>query len=383
MEKAKTLHFPISILPHERGKVMLLTALGFGVGVLAWYCVRQALGIDILHVTISDMWRLATAYVVLFLFLGLATMIGLLVADTIIAKVLMGILAASYFVWFPVSQLTLLAFLAIVLALLFYDWNIKGEMHDRISFSVAKIVRATLGLTLTLFIAAIALTLYARSLSDVGTPVSPITAFISGASATTNRVLASVVKGYSPDETLDEFLLRLALTQANTRGIASVPNKQQSSPFINQVTSTDTAAIVDRLPPDLRRQIEQNAQLKEELVQQSAPFVQEEIKQTREQFLKGLGVKADGSTTMSNLVHLVLAKQIEKFVGPYERFLPTLLALSLYFTLQIFSFIYSAAITLFAVALFWMLKSSRFAYVQTVSIPGKVATLSPDTNQKA
>ena len=79
----------------------------------------------------------------------------------------------------------------------------------------------------------------------------------------------------------------------------------------------------------------------------------------RNEFLKSLGIQAQGTDSMDSVVAKLVGKYVTEYLGKYSKAIPSLLAFSLYFILQIFSFLYKALIRLFAWFILKVLKWTK------------------------
>ncbi len=367
-------------------KVLLLGILTVFAGLAFWFFTSLLLssGTELLT-TGAGRIRLIVTFISFFLFIAFSGLTGMLIRRQLSVFSIMVLAALAYLPFFGLSALTLLAFLAVLVGLTQFAWHLKTEQRERLRFSVSKVLRPGIGLTITLLLVAVSLTWYAMTTKRAGPSASPLEAFVNSAANTTNRVLASQVPGYNPSESLDAFLLRQALTQAQKesnrileeQGVA-VPTESsdESTDIVQQIGNVDLQALFSQLPAEVRAQAGTDPEaLKQQLMQEGNARVEQELAQARDELLSNLQIEAEGNTPMGEVIRQFLFKQISRYIGPYEKFLPTLLALSLYFTLQVFAFLYVLFITMLCEFLFWLLKAAGVVSIQRVDAQQEVPTL--------
>lgn len=385
-EQSTTFRFnitPLTTTKAEVPQVALLGVLAVVASVGAWVMLGRALRLDVLHITLHAGIILAITAVAFFFVLATVGLIGMLVHDTLLAKILLLLNATLYLLFFGRSLASVIAFLLLVLAYLLYDQQIKGEQKDRIRFSVVNSLRPGLGMTMTIVLIAISLTFYNVTKSLVGTTTSPLDDVVRGAASATNRVLAVQVPGYNPDMTLNDFVLHLAYReiQKHTAGDVQLPDQPPKSigQYVQSLVGNDTNGIIAKLPASIKQQLTTTKQdaAAEAALQQAAqlPQVQQAVNDAQAQLLDTLKIDADGSARMGDVVQQYLNTQIHRYVGPYEKFFPSILALSLYFTLQVFSFVYSILIGALTALLLTVLRWSGVVHIRTVDAKAQYASL--------
>ena len=78
---------------------------------------------------------------------------------------------------------------------------------------------------------------------------------------------------------------------------------------------------------------------------------------------------------MSEVIDLIVVKNISQFLDPYIKFIPALLAVGLFFLLNIFGFIYRELIKSFSFLLFHILKWIKFIYIKKIQIEAEKVSL--------
>ncbi|MFH1535205.1 MAG: hypothetical protein ABIF80_04455, partial [Patescibacteria group bacterium] len=85
--------------------------------------------------------------------------------------------------------------------------------------------------------------------------------------------------------------------------------------------------------------------------------------------------EAEGTDTISSVIAKIIRKYAFQFLGPYEDFITPLLALSLFFALNIFSFVFHALINMLASSLFAILQVSKFVKINEEKKDVQIVTL--------
>lgn len=374
--------FPQELAPAQRGKVGLLAILCILSGLLMWFFYFNLLKVDFSESTRFDLWFWPIGSFVSFFFLvAFVAITALLVHERLISRSIFVLTALTYLVWFRLGWYTFFSLGLVLLALWQYDWQIKEEESLRIKFSVTKSMRHGLSAVIALILLAVSLTFYGHSIQNqpiMGSSLDPITE-VSGNIA--NQLLALQVPEYNPKETLDDFLFRIASQQTkkllDQRGGGQVSGSfSNASSLVDELAQVDFSRVASLLPEEVRRQVENDPErLKAALTEQANASVKQEFTKVRNKLVTDLGIAATGVTPMGEVLKQLIGKQLTSFLGPYEYFIPPLLALTIFFSLSIFTFLYAAIIKLFAFIIFSIIRASRFVQIRTVDAKVEVATL--------
>ena len=91
---------------------------------------------------------------------------------------------------------------------------------------------------------------------------------------------------------------------------------------------------------------------------------QAQISKARDDFINSLEIDAKGTDKISDVIAMIIRKYALQFLGPYKNYITPLLALSLFFVLNIFSFVFHLLINAFANSIFAILKATKFVYIR-------------------
>ena len=73
----------------------------------------------------------------------------------------------------------------------------------------------------------------------------------------------------------------------------------------------------------------------------------------RQAFNERLGIDAKGTEILSDVSMQIAQAQVDRFLGPYQKYLPPIMALSLFFLLGIFTPVFRLFIRAVSAALFF------------------------------
>ncbi len=281
-------------------KLILLGALAVVVSAIGWFALRRAL-LATLELP-ADWFALALPALLLLLFLAFESVVGLVVRSGFLR---LGLFAAAALPLFFVFSFTWYAAGAVAALLAGAAWGsfkAQREERERIAFSVAKSLRPALTVPIAAMLVAVSLIYYGIHLADYS--ADDQSQLLSGASRLVAPLASSGTVEYDPTMTLDQYL------EANLLGGEG-----------------------ERIPADV-------------------------LAAARREFLSRYQIAATGTTPMEEVWTRIVEVQLEEWLGPFERYLPPLIAFSLFFLLSAFTFLYRPLITLFASALVWLFRKS-------------------------
>lgn len=378
--------FPRLLTSGQRLKVGVLALLTVATSVFFWMCVSVILNLDLSNFVRGSLLWIILGFLAFFLLIAFVAIMALLVHDRVIAWSILILATLTHLIWFRFGWYTSISLVLLVAGFFYYDWQIKGEESLRIKFSVTKSMRYGLSTVIALVLLALSLTYYGHTVQKqqlVGSSLNPVSEM---AGNTMNQAIALQIPDYDPKESVDELLYRVMTAQikkqmegeAESRGV-EVPKIDFSNPAasIEQLSNLDLSQVIDKLPPEIRSQVGDDPEkLREYILDRGNALLEAEFVSTRNKILSDLGVFAQGSTPVGEVVKQLVAKQVNDLLGPYEGFIPPLLALTVFFSLSIFIFLYAMFIKLFASIIFAIVKATGFVQIRTMDAEVEVATLS-------
>ncbi|MFH1171175.1 MAG: hypothetical protein V1778_01375 [bacterium] len=377
--------FPKHLTPGQRLKVGVLALLTVAASAILWMCLAVVLSLDFSHLAGSAVIWIGLGFLAFFFLIAFVAIVALLVHDRVIAWSILLLAILTHLIWFRFGWYTSISLVLLVIGFFSYDWQIKNEESLRIQFSVTKSMRYGLSMVIAMTLLAFSLTFYGHTVARqplAGSSLNPISEM---AGNTLNQAIALQMPDYDPKETVDDLLYRIMTAQvqkevageATSHGV-EVPTIDFSHPAatIDQLSTVDLSAVIEKLPQDIRAQVGDDPELLRTYIQDRGnALLEAEFFATRDKVLFDLGVTAQGTTPVGEVVKQLVVKQVNDLLGPYETFIPPLLALTVFFTLSIFIFLYAWLIKALAALIFVIIKKTGFVKIHLVDAEVEVATL--------
>lgn len=248
--------------------------------------------------------------------------------------------------------LTLPNLLGLVLefvALALFVRTVQSECRNRIRISLPHVMAYSSSLGITLALLAVSLMAY-RALNQSVASGAFQSRIIDMSVTGFNRTAPLVIKSYSPSMTVDDLIrTQLPTPSELVRGLdlGGIPaaTKDELAKRL-----ADEGIDPAKINLDL---ILQNSKLQEqELVGQVAAkfdeLSEEVVDATRGRLSESVGVTLDGGSRVDDALRSVLAARIQRFTVPQLRYVPLILAVTIFLTLALFLWVFSALSVLFA-----------------------------------
>lgn len=334
--------------PQPPQKVLTLFGLMVGTTMMFWLAWNNALYNMQFTITIGSVMTVVTTLLAFCLMFAMVALTEVLVTRRLMALLTIIVSALTGFVFFSFSVWTLIATLIMMLGFLLWRRSINSDLKTRTTFNPHKTLDVGLRGAVTVILLASSVMYYGHFVSQENTEEHIVDGLVDTSMAAVNFSLEKFYgNGYDPNLSLDAFI-------ANLTRIEDL--KAQG------------AGEIDELPPEI--------QLLDEQIKAGLDAAGTEIvAQGRQEFLNTFEIEAAGTDTMDTVVRTIVTKQITQFVGPYEKLIPALLALSLFFVLNIFSIVYRELIKIFSVLVYHILKWLRFIQITKVQTEAEKVTL--------
>lgn len=365
---------------NKNTKIIILAVATVLSSVVAWHSLSFAFSLElsdsfpIVKVILSLLYPL----VAFCSYLALVGLSAILIKNHWIRLGLWLVSSLPLLLFFPLSPWLLVITLLLIIDFVYFAARLRSELNSYVKFSLIKIMRWGLGLTVIGLILAIALTFYiTTTVKQRDTGKEAIESLVESSTNLANQIIPSRFEGYDPEMTLDEFIFQISAGVAED--ISGELNKQIQSSFGNPYQE-DTDVLVEELrrkvesgeineamlPPEIRDNLYSEDLTTEDLIssQEVQILFQEQISNARDELLKNLGITASGSDKMSEVLTKIIRKYAFQFIGPYEKFITPLMAISLFFALSIFGFLYHALIKLIALIIFKILHVVDFVKIK-------------------
>jgi hypothetical protein len=331
----------VFIPPQPMGKIVVLMVLAAAASLLFWFLWSKIIETGIsFSASSGDLVDLVIIIISFCLMFTLAGISSVLISRKLVFLILAFILGLSTVVFFRVSIWSVVAGIIVLLA--FFNWyrEISADLKSRIKF----LPNRTLGTGLK---TAVTLLILAASFSYYGFLVSGPNAsekFSNSLVATGSRAVQNVLEMYyqdkfSPKMTLDEFV-------ANITDVLGDVNLDTGQKDLNEIINQGLNQAQQQL-----------------------------VIEARNDFLKTMGIEAAGSETMDLVVEKIVRKNMDKYLGSFQKHIPAILALGLFFLLNVFNFVYCELIKSFGYVIFHILAWLKFVKVKNVQVEAEKITL--------
>lgn len=330
--------------PQPVGKIVVIVILVIASTALFWLAWHNAL-------TTGLEFNLSTqnVLVVVSTLLAFCLMFSLLaVAEIVITKNLVEfgmtiIAAATIFIFFKPALWSFIAFLLTVLAFLYWRREIRIDEKSRAKFMPSRIINSGLKLTVTLILLAACLNYYNFTVTKPDAEKDIADGLIEkGAKAVQNVLTMYYGDRYDPHMSIDDFINNIGLGSSDKEDVGVETGQPEIDDVINEGLLSVQEGLVD---------------------------------EGRDNFLETFGITAMGDEEMQVIVEKIVRKNVQQYVDPYLKFVPALIAVSLFFILNILSFIYRELIKSFSYLLFHILVWIRFLKMSKIQIEAEKISL--------
>ncbi|MDD5039893.1 MAG: hypothetical protein PHY34_01960 [Patescibacteria group bacterium] len=322
--------------PQPIGKVIVLLCLVVGSTALFWLVWHNAL---VTGITLSTASR--NVMVAVTTLLAFSLMFCLLAAAELLIRGKLMLLAmalaapATVFVFFRFSVWSFIGYLIMALAFLYWRREIRIDGSSRVKFMPTRTVNVGLKTAVTLVLLAASFTYYSYLVTGNDASDRLEKSLIDDGTVAAENILRMYFKDkYNPHMELDTFI--------ETVGIGEIEN----------VLPNDTGS------DEIDRVLDETAE--------SAKL--ESITRVREELLKSLKIEAAGDEEVRDVVRKIVEKNLSTYIDPYLKFFPAIMAVGLFFLLNIFSFLYRELIKSFSFFMFCILKWTKFIRVEKEQI---------------
>lgn len=315
-------------------KILGLAILAIFSSVLFWFLLANILqhGISFSrgqNNIIMILW-VTLVFCLMFALIGLA---AVMIKNMLLFLLIAIVSAGAYLVFFKFNIWSLGTLLLSIVAFLYWRQAVQSDMKSRIKFLPKKAISVGLHATISLMILAVAFAYGGFFVQKQGGSAKVVDGIAKTTANAVNNFMPLAYKGYRPTMTLDEFV--------------------GSSANIITTTTSGTGVM---------KEVVSKAQ-------------QEAIKESRNQFLKTFNIEAAGDEPMRSVIEKVVRSKFEPILKPYEKFIPLLMVISLYFILSIFLFIYTLLIQSFSFIIFTILRWLKFVQIKKVQVEADRITL--------
>ncbi|MEK7632030.1 MAG: hypothetical protein AAB445_04180 [Patescibacteria group bacterium] len=290
--------------------------------------------------------------------------------------------------FFPIRTATLGAAGFAFVGFLVWAWNVGGDVQSRIKFQPHYTIHAGFGTGIILILVGMSLCYYSTLGTSAQTAESVRTGLIGAARNGIDFYLPKQIPGYRGTMTLDQFLSLVAtdkfgefvvpqITQTLDTDAKKEEAYKQITEQLKKVNPVfDNPDVTDSVTKQLESNLDsQRTLLQQQVLAQLSAAQRALLDEARREFLATFKIEAQGSDTMDTVVEKILTRNVSKYVDPYEKIIPPILALSFFFIVEFISFAYRYIIFGFAPIITWLYRrfgllhlSEKSATVQNLEV---------------
>ncbi|MFA6391205.1 MAG: hypothetical protein WCW66_00435 [Patescibacteria group bacterium] len=364
----------------KNSKSAVLGVLTVLASVLAWFSLSTVFNMEWSGDNIpivQILLRLIFPVVSFCFYLALVSITTILIQKEKIQLPIWTLSSLPMLLFFPFSPWLLIISLLQILMFVYYAYRVHSEKKSRIKFNLYKIMHWGIGGVVVAMALSISLLYYITTTTEErDSGKEAIDSLILSTTNIANEVIPTQIEGYDPDKTLDQFILETSAgvvedisgqLNKELEDTLDDPKVKEGQALIDDLRSKVQSGEVDikALPPEIRDNLYSDKLSADTLV--SSSFVQsifqEQINDARDEFMKSVGIEAQGSDKLSVVMAKIIRKYAFQFLGPYEDFITPLLALSLFFALNLFGFVFLTLINSFTSLIFRILSATKFVRI--------------------
>lgn len=328
--------------PQSMVKILVLAVLAVLAAGLFWFLLANILqhGISFSrgqNNAIMILWVIL-AFCLMFAIVGLA---AVMIKNTLLFLLIAIVSAGAYLVFFKFNIWSIGTLLLFIVAFLYWRQAVQSDMKSRIKFMPKKVMSTGMHSALALVILGISFAYVGFFVQSQGGSNKVVDGIAKATANIVNNVMPMVYKGYRPSMTLDEFILT-GTSSITSSTLNNLGTNQESQKVINEVITKAQQQVVD---------------------------------ESRDQFLKTFNIQAAGNEPMRSVIEKVVSSKFDPILKPYEKFIPIIIVLSIYFLLSIFLFIYKILVESFSFIIFMVMKWTKFVQIKKVSVEADRLTL--------
>jgi len=369
--------------------IALLTSL---VGWMFMELVFTDLEFTLALPSLRMLWNFIWALIFLFFSLAIFGIISALESRNLFKLIMSLALPLTLLLVIGLNLYTLIGAGLWVVGFLQFGYKVREERNERTKVSINKYLRHGLGLLISSMILAISISFYGTAITRGAEKMDPVDVLAKFSTNGVNQFLTMQLPGYNPEMTLDEFLFFVFANQFK----GSLPEVQAQelpennadefnsetllgidiSDLLKDLEGVSPQEMEEILPPGFFEQIKNDPALITGVYQSiQDEVIGQQIASAREELLKSLDIEAQGTDPVGSVIEQALKVQLNGIFRPFKYLIPPILALTIYFLLQIFGFIYVWIVRLMAVLVYGLLKVTRFFRIDTETVKSQVIKL--------
>jgi len=326
--------------PQPISKVLVLAIIAVLVTGFFWFLLANILdhGISFSRGS-NNVIMLVWIVLVFCLMFAVVSISAVTIKSSLMFLLITIVSSLTYFVFLNFSIWAFGPVILLILAFLYWRREIRLDMKSRIKFLPRRVISVGLHAAMALVLLATSFAYYAFLVQGKDGSTRVMENIVGLSADSINSLLPKVYKDYNPRMTLDEFITG-------------------SSTSITSTVNTGASGEVQKIFTEALSTAQKQA-----------------VDVARRDFLKSFGIEAAGDEPMRSVVEKIVRHRIEPFLKPYIKYIPILFAISLYFVLSIFLFLYKIFIQSFSFIIFTILRWIKFVQIKKVQVEAERVTL--------
>lgn len=369
-------------------KIIILGALTFLAGLLAWFALARILNSGLtfngenIWTFIVDLFFPVWAFCLWVAFIGID---AIFIHKKLMLYPIYILSIGPLFLYFKPSLYTVSVFIILMIAYIYFAFGVKKEQKDRIKFQVLNALKIHLGITLIFCVAAVSLLFYEHiAVKQEGGETKTNEVVASSVANFLNIFLETQLKNYNPNMTLDEFVLTVGQQfmekiGPQLGGDSEVSENYKTQNIVNEIEKAIKSGEIKQsdLPADIINKMNKGVLTAQDIVEaQATDLFSEQLTAARDDFLKQLEISAEGSDKISEVLKKIVSVKLSEGLLPFVPWLPPFLAISLFFTLVIFDFLYVIFAKIFALLIYLIMLTTKFIVIKKETKEVEIAELS-------
>lgn len=340
------------IPPQPLSKVVTIIALAVASTALFWLAWHNAI---VTGITFDYGWEnillITSTLLTLCLMFAFIAMAEVLITKKL-SLLLMAILSAgTLFIFFKPSLWSIIGFLLVLLVFMVWRKEIRKDEKTRVKFVPQKIINSGLKMAVSVVLLGACFNYYSFMVVKPNAEEHTLDGLVHKGSIAVENVLNLYYQDdFDSEMSLDEFISNISLSLTEN--------------IVNDKVKVETGN-------------EEMDQVLGLAITEGLTAVQLEIvDEARQSFLDTFEIEASGTDSMDEVIDKIVKKNTIKYLDPYLKFVPVLLAVGLFFLLNIFNFIYRELIKSFSYLLFHILVWTKFVHIKKIQVEAEKISLS-------
>ncbi len=252
------------------------------------------------------------------------------------------IVSLPILVFFPFSFWSLLAYALSVFAWAFWHRQVSTEVENQLKFSAGRIIKVGLTSTITLMLLSVSVCYFCFTVGQPGGTTAFSDRLVDNSAKIMENILHTYYKDkFDPQMTLDEFIYNIGVAPSSEK-VKSVIGQEKLNDVIQQgITAAEEVAVDE----------------------------------ARDSFLNTFKIEASGDEKMDAVVQKIVRRNADRYLGNFYKFIPALLAISIFFLLNVFDIIYREVIAILSYLLFKMMIAVGFFQLKKVQVEAEKFSL--------